>query len=372
MFPFTKRAEPTGARLFAGVTGTLATASGITALGLLSPGFKDLTIAAGNKYLGLNMALDTPWWVGLPLLAFSVVMVWVTARTLKADGGSHQGKPFIAFRHHSLRNAVPPLLTTDAIPAGFGRRTLSHMDCDLTAQLADGTPSNDDLKAAVEEQQRQVERLLSSMRTLPDTRTAYYGIAHVPLQVLAGRMLGPAVSPQLYELDGDRATWKPVLDGNGTNLHVRRTTVPAAVPLADVAIRVSVSLEVSLDDVRQVVAEPFEDIHIHVAHPARNIVTHIGQVDAICHEFRAAMDSLHNRMAPGGKVHLFLAVPMSVGFSLGRVLSSSVNPDVTCYNHTAQGSPRYAWGLRVNTDAPSSRMVVRPKLLLADTPTNLP
>lgn len=372
MFPFTRRAEPTGNRLLAGVAGALAAASGIAGLGLLSPGPKDVIIAAANKYLGLSMDLNTPWWVGAPLLAFCGTMLLVMMRALKADRTDHEGKPFIAFRHHSLRNSVPPLLTRDAVPAGLGERTLSHVDCDLTAQLADGAPSNNDLKAAVEEQQRRVEYLLSSIRTLPDARAAYYGIAHVPLQVLAGRMFGPGLSPQLYELDGDRATWMPLLDGNGANLHVRRVTAAAADPLADAAIRVSLSLEVSLDDVRQVLQEPFEDIHIRLAHPARNVVTHVGQVDAICHEFRAALDSLHNRMALGGRVHLFLAVPMSVGFSLGRVLSSSVNPDVTCYNHTAQGSPRYAWGLRVNTDAPSGKVVVRPRAVSTGIPTNSP
>lgn len=350
----------------------LAMVSGATAFGLLSPGLKDITIAAANKYLGLGMSLDAPWWVGFFALAFCIGMVAVALWASKAPERVDAGKPFIAFRHHSLRSSVSPLLTQDAIPAGLGRRTLTHVDCDLTTQLADGAPGNNDLKTAIEEQQRQVERLLGLIRSLPDAKTAYYGIAHLPFQVLAGRMLGPAIGPQLYELDGDRATWRPLLDGNGTSLDVQRLTVPSVGLLASVAIRISVSFEVALDDVHQVMAEPFEDIHIRLARPARNIVTHLGQVDAVCREFRVALDSLQNRMAPGGRVHLFVSAPMSVGFSLGRVLSNSINPDVTCYNHTTQGVPRYSWGIRVNTNDPSSRMVVRPKPLPTATPITAP
>ena len=367
MFPFKSRPEATPTSQFLKVLGSLALASGLGGLSLLNPGVKDAAIAAGNKYLGLGMSLDAPWWVGVPILGFSGIMVALGVWLLRKENSDTGGKPFFAFRHHSLRNAVPPLLTAASLPRRAGGNTLSHIDCDLTVHLADGRPSNADLISAVNEQKRQIDRLFGSVRTVQDAANAYYGIAHVPFQVLAGRMFGPALSPELYELDGDRATWRPLSAGKGADLSTSRMTVPAVGRLTDAVIRVSISLEVGCEDVKQVVPEPHEDIHIRVAHPARNIITHLAQVDEICREFRTSLDSLHNRLAPGGRIHLFLAVPMSVGFSLGRVLSSSLNGDAVCYNHSAQAAPRYSWGIRVNSDEPAAKLIVRPELLSCGT-----
>ena len=217
------------------------------------------------------------------------------------------------------------------------------MDCDLTRFLSAGRL---DVSRAVDHQQHVsngVEALLSGPKP---PRLAYYGVAHIPLQILAGRQLAHA-SPLLFELARSDNTYKEFKPGPGSNLGLRIQQTPCRGAPASLIVRVAASFPIGLDEVREIVPDPFDDALVTVSSPARDIVTHYAQADAIAEKVFKAIDTGRQRI-PSGTVHLFFAGPMSVGFSIGRRLSPSIHPEVIAYNYSSQTRPKYLWGLRVN------------------------
>jgi hypothetical protein len=51
---------------------------------------------------------------------------------------------------------------------------------------------------------------------------------------------------------------------------------------------------------------------------------------------------------------------MSVGYSMGRLISQSMHGEVVVYNFSSQQTPRYSWGLRINVLDQGPSQVVRP------------
>jgi hypothetical protein len=52
---------------------------------------------------------------------------------------------------------------------------------------------------------------------------------------------------------------------------------------------------------------------------------------------------------------------MCIGFSLGRMITKTIHSEVVAYNYSAQGTPRYAWGIRINVNDLGRRQVIRPQ-----------
>ena len=134
--------------------------------------------------------------------------------------------------------------------------------------------------------------------------------------------------------------------------------IPSAKPPTSAVVRVTVSYDILMGDVTEIVTGPFDEFLVTVAAPKRDVITHYGQVEAIADAFRDAIDTMLRRLPKGGVIHLFAAVPMCVGFSLGRMISKTVHPEVIAYNYSAQSNPRYSWGIRINVNDLGSRQVI--------------
>ncbi|MBC9207085.1 SAVED domain-containing protein [Roseomonas aerophila] len=355
---FRKHTEeaPTGSRTLT-LTGVTLVAAG---LALMSPGFKDALLSAVNKAFDLGLSLDAPWWTGVPLVAAGVwLLVPLFVRQLRdARRPDEPARAFLALRHVSLDLSLPPKLEEVSIPGWLGRRYLRHADCDQTRCLSLGATK---LTRALSIQEDAFNEITVQRRNDDRLAVGYYGVAHVPLQILAGHTATTAVRAALFELDRPNSTWRELAQGKGSNLGVRMQPSPSAEPPVSAVIRVAVSYGIPLADVSEVVSGPFDEFLITVAEPKRDIITHYGQVEAIADAFRDALDSALGRVPKGGIIHVFAAVPMCVGFSLGRMITKTLHPEVVAYNYSAQSTPRYAWGIRINVNDLGRRQVVRPQ-----------
>jgi hypothetical protein len=102
----------------------------------------------------------------------------------------------------------------------------------------------------------------------------YYGIVHIPLQLLAG--CGVSSFPQitLFDLHRETSTWRELQTGAGPDLAVTTArTIDPADPIA-CAIRVSVSYAVRPADVAEVVGGPYREYSISIGKPGIDKVTH--------------------------------------------------------------------------------------------------
>ncbi|PZR12974.1 MAG: hypothetical protein DI532_12475 [Azospirillum brasilense] len=339
---------------------TLGGASLGAGLGIINPGTKDAILAFANRNLGLGLNLDAAQWMGwglvlVGLLLLGPALIWAYRRAA-APRQAGIGR-LLAFRHFSVSRSVPSRLEPRDLPRNLRRIPIVAVDCDQT-RFMDGTP---DVAAALEEQEAAVEQVLQQRRGDPGLSVAYHGIAHIPFQFLVGHKLTTTVLPTLVELDQADGRWHAIQEGPGPDLGITSSEEACPGVPRDVIVRVSVSAEVDRHDAAAVVAEPFDEFHVRVRTPARDIVTHRAQVGTIANHFREALDKATRRLSAGGRIHVFAAVPMSVGFSLGRLVSANMHAEVIAYNFTAQASPRYAWGVRINVDAKPGRRLLKPR-----------
>lgn len=261
----------------------------LCAIGILVPGPRDVIIAALNKYAGLGMSLDTPWWMACALLLLgALAFVPEFAIRLREAGKSPEPtRPFVAVRHQSLDMSVPPRLDEASIPKWLGPRHIEHAECDQAHCLALGALR---LTDALDIQRQAFDVVAARRRSDEKLAVGYYGIAHVPLQILAGHTVTTTVRAALFELDRAQSQWRELEQGHGRDLGVVIREAHAQSEPRTAVVRVAVSYDVPLEDVRQIVQDPFDDYLVTVAKPERDVITHYQHVEAIADTFRDALE----------------------------------------------------------------------------------
>lgn len=260
--------------------------------------------------------------------------------------------PVIAVRHRSFDGA-PHQLTKRDVPAA----PLIHEEIDQTHFYSAGQLV--DPAAALRVQTNLATRVSTHMLGHPGASLAYYGKAHIPLVFTAGYALQTDAPVQFFELKrGPDAGWRSLEPGDGLDLGltVDRVGHPQG---GDVSIRISISYSVGDDDVKERLSARDNDIHIRVATPRIDCITHRGQVDSIARVFREQLDLMQAASARPRQIHVFCAAPVSVVFALGRMLSPTIHAPVVVHNFSQATSPRYAWGVQMNG-------IPAPQVVLAD------
>jgi hypothetical protein len=335
-----------------------ATAAGTAGTAILNPaGLKDAAIAWANQRFGLGMPLETEPWYGIVALVAALVLFLPHVAWEFGWWRTPAATKILALRHVSLNVSVPNHLKQGDLPSSLAKVPLTNLDCDQTLQLSSGALK---FRDALRKQEKATEDILVHRRTDSGTVVAYYGIAHIPLQVLLGYQLTTAVRAELFELGQAAGRWRHIAPGSGADLAPSLSHDPCTGQPVAAIVRVSVSAEVALADCTAIVAGPHDEFHVKVAKPARDIVTHADQVNRIAGLFRDALDAATRRLPQGARIHVFAAVPMSVGCSMGRLVSQSMHGEVVVYNFSSQRTPRYSWGLRINVLDQGLSQVVQP------------
>jgi len=328
-----------------------------TGAALWNPGPKDAAIAWVNRRFELGMKLDIDASYGVLAVILGVLLF--LPHVAWSFGWRRQPKAtkVLALRHVSLNVSVPNHLRNGDLPPSLAKVLLTNLDCNQTMQLSSGALK---FRDALGNQEKATDDILVHRRTDSGTVVAYYGIAHIPLQVLFGYQLTTAVRAELFELDQAAGRWRHIAPGSGADLYPNLSHAPCAGQPTAAIVRVSVSAEVALTDCTEIVTGPHDEFHVKVAKPARDIVTHADQVNRIVGLFRDALDAATRRLPQGTRIHVFAAVPTSVGYSMGRLISQSMHAEVVVYNFSSQQTPRYSWGLRINVLHQGPSQVVRP------------
>ena len=311
-------------------------------LGGLFPGPKDVLAAAIAELVGTPDPAVSAY-LAVAVMATGIIMV--VCDQIAANRKKTPNRTLIAFRHHSLQPVSAPLLSETDLPKRLGSVLLEHRDCDQTAEMQ---ARKQNYAAALGIQDRAWTWLKSRLESNPRPELAYYGIAHVPFQILMGYQLSQT-NPLLFELSRQDRVWRELLEESAPHLGIQVLENHSKCPPHSAVIRISVSYPVELADIKEIIPEPFDDIELRINDIGIDRITHYGQVREIVAAFRSALDSSMRRIPRGGEVHLFYAGPMSLGFSLGKAISPSIHPKVAAYNHTRQSQPRYSWGVTVNS-----------------------
>jgi hypothetical protein len=177
----------------------------------------------------------------------------------------------------------------------------------------------------------------------PPAELVYFGFPHVPLAVLAGFVTGQ--QRHVYVLEHDRDTglfaWAP---DNAMSVSFRQIEIERRG--GSVArLRVSISSEIRRELCIVPNNEVGLDIHIGAESPAFDLVRN----ERIAREFAASMRKFLSSIVCGDpnitELHVFAAVPVSIAFLLGQVLSANALPRTLVYNYSGGTERRYNWSL---------------------------
>jgi hypothetical protein len=206
-----------------------------------------------------------------------------------------------------------------------------------------------DHRLAVVEQVRARDELWAHAHAVPSAELAYYGIAHVPLAIHLGHLLGTRMSAHFAERDRDGAGWRWLTESEDAHapLVEERPNLPTGI--TDVAIAVAVSYPITEAQIVSSVGE-MPIVTLAVEAPTLDLVRSMPQVEAYSKQFRDTLEYMA-RIHSMRRVHLFAATPMCLSFAIGRQIRGTVHPDVFAYNFRRAAGRPYPWRLLMTDDA---------------------
>jgi hypothetical protein len=275
----------------------------------------------------------------------------------------HSIGTFFAIRHQSF-GLLTTRISKNYLPAHLQHYEIRHIEFDQSLFFTNGIC---DITGAVQQNDKLINEFLTLFQSNPESMLGYYGIVHIPLQFCVGYALSTWTKTALFELNRDTHDWYELnSDNDSPNLSLSVKTISRPVNVVAVVIKIAISFDISQSDVDDVVPQPYEDIQIEVETRRIDAITHYSQISEICKAFRKVLDDLHARVDKSIVVHLFYAGPVSLGFSLGRRISRTIHHQVIVYNYTSDTSPRYAWGIKINSGDLAEYRVISTKLLTRD------
>ncbi|MGE3671941.1 MAG: SAVED domain-containing protein [Polyangiaceae bacterium] len=251
---------------------------------------------------------------------------------------------FISMLHQSME-LIPERSLARSMPLLM--RNVHEVLIDVREACAHGDEI--DYGRVVDQHVRARDELWTHLRAIPGAELAYYGIAHVPLAIHMGHLLGTRLSAHHAERERDGAGWRWVTekDSAPSPLIEERDDIPAGA--TDVAITVALSYPITREQVvSSLGAIPI--LRLRIEEPALDLVRSKAQVEAYSRQFRASLEHVA-RLESVRNVHLFAATPMCLSFALGRQIRGTVHPDVFAYNFRRASARPYPWRLLMTDDA---------------------
>lgn len=269
---------------------------------------------------------------------------------------------FFAIRHHSFELLTDRILE-GSLPLHLRPYKIQHIEFNQSPFFTGDI--YDPLRAL-----QHINELINVFLTLFQSHTnaviGYYGIVHTPLQFFTGYAVSTWSKVTLFELDRNTNCWYELAMSDSPKLRLNVRTISRPVNAVAVVIRIAISFDISKNDVDDVVPQPYQDIQIKIGKPRIDAITHYSQINEVCSAFRQVLDDLHARVDKSLIVHIFYAEHVCLGFSLGRRISRTIHHQVIVYNYTTHTSPRYAWGVKINSVGSPESKVVSTKLLIHD------
>ena len=270
------------------------------------------------------------------------------------DGGR---KELLVIRHQSL-NPIMPKAIVDYLPVDLRKKKFDEISLDFTSFYKDGRLI--DPLVVLQQQAEKTKEIINLYRDNNKIELAYYGIAHIPLVFLFGFQFNSRKSIHVFEHDRLDNAWDLLGDSEEfPDVIVKKNYSSANTRDGDVVIKFGVSYKINDNDVDNIVSSPILKIDFSLENPTPDVIRSTKQVEKYARAFRELLDEIHNLDANINCIHLFYAGPVSLALRCGQQISPTIHPKVLVYNYTNHDSPKYKWGVCVNTPVDSPDFFVQ-------------
>ena len=299
----------------------------------------------GQVEVGLNSAGGTPAIIvyatatlGVALIA--ICLVWEILR-YRAEQRRLARTKVIVVEARGLRDSSgAPLI--DALPARLeGHR--DHVLVDLRQRVKDGEIVAPDTAL------QNLESLSTDLKRREngfdrrDLSIVYGGLTPVPFTFLTGVLMDDEGAIVILDWDRHTETWRE-LDGadDGKRFQISSPATLSEQDATEIALIVSVSYEISADDVRTRVGDmPIVLLKLDDGSPDCHWSEE--KQRALGRQFLDSAIALSNHGIK--RIHLFLAAQNSVAFRFGRLYDKRNLPEVIVYQYQRHATPPYPWGV---------------------------
>lgn len=203
--------------------------------------------------------------------------------------------------------------------------------------------------AALIRQKELLARLESILQEKPNCELGYFGLAHVPFTFHMGYEINRR-EVRVFGNDYDSGEWFG-LPEEGMPPHIVVDGFPKD-PVkreGDIVILMSVSYEITCDDVLSAVSEPLATIHIRDKSPHRGLIDNQVSLTGFTKTFREVLERIHRLFPRVHRVHLFFAGQPTLAFRCGQQINRNIDPEIIVYNYSRVDYPNYRWALNLRT-----------------------
>lgn len=243
-------------------------------------------------------------------------------------------------------------------PRLLEHRRVEEVPIDQTQALGKARRSN--LNDQVRRLTRPDGELLSAF-SKPGVELLYCGFPLVPFAVLAGYLAKATQHVHVIEYDREkgRFAWDESPGEPYPPLELEESVLG---PGRAAQLRLSISSEVKRSDCETVLPahDVRADLHFKVPRPAFGIVRREEQAQAYRQVLRSKLNQYMSTIDSIDSIHVFAAVPVSIAFLLGQVLSATAFPRCYVYNFNAKAEPKpgYEWRLSLDDAVRNKRPFV--------------
>lgn len=194
----------------------------------------------------------------------------------------------------------------------------------------------------------QITRQLADLDSRKPAHVSVFALAPIPLLVHLGSRISNKLSVEFFNRHRIGNTWRWRVDGTPVDFawrKVRTGTNPKAV-----ALLVSISGVVELDTLPSEIDEAFSvyELRPNVT-PGRDLIRTRGDLARFREVYRRTLEEILNVHGTLREIHLFPAVPVSVGVVLGHDVLPKAHPSLWVYdNRNPKG---FSLALKVDHDA---------------------
>lgn len=180
--------------------------------------------------------------------------------------------------------------------------------------------------------ERQFEqRVRSRLSAREISHLSIFALGPIPLLIKLGVLLGDITPADVYQLHREPAGWAWARDRAPMKVSVAR---PGDVR-AKIALKLSVSDEITDDRVRAVLGEDCSIWSLSVADAHNDIVRDPADLLEFRRSIRALMGEIKRIHGGGGEIHVFPAVPVSIAVEFGRVRMPKADLPLVLYDQVA-------------------------------------
>lgn len=266
----------------------------------------------------------------------------------RQETSAKASKTMIAIHHLSLerRTSIKNALDTTLIE--YGNHHIEELLIDQTDLFQHGrliSPTE-----GFDRQKTLISRLDLLLQTYPGAEIGYFGLAHIPYIFHAGYEVNRR-EIRTFGTNRQTSEWQALPRSAGSWSKIAIVGLPSTRSdlRGEVVLRMSVSSEVLLEQVQEVISSPIASVHLAVDDPHLDYITCEEQLNEYASRFRQVLTDIQRLVPNARTVHLFFAGPPVLAFRCGQQISKTSDPDVIVFNFSKRDSPNYRWALNICT-----------------------